>query len=381
MKRRVLKVAGIVIGLFVLLVLVSGPILNSLGVEIFCIQGDLSDLQFVRCSGVADPQPTVTPLPLPTLAQEVPIPVIFDDDGSPDGIIALLYFLRHPLYDVKAVTVSAGEAHPKIFAEHIAQFLAALGRGDIPVGFGRETPLDGDNAFPEPWREASDRFFGIPVSQSTLTSEVRPASELIVETLYDSTEPMMVFVSGTHTNLAEALRLDPGIGDHIRGVYVMGGSIYVPGNIQSDWPEIHNTVAEWNIWVDPLAASEVFSAGLPLHLVPIDATNQVLWTAADAQTWMSSSFPEAEMAGNVLDWMLQSWSLESAYVWDLVAAVTATDPELCPEVHLAVGIELGAGPEQGRTIVENEPANIWVCLDPDSGQIKARASSIMGQKH
>jgi len=188
-----------------------------------------------------------------------------------------------------------------------------------------------------------------------------------------------VFVSGSHTNLAESLRLDPGIGEHILGVYLMGGSVYVPGNIESDWPEIHNTVAEWNIWVDPLAASEVFTSGLPLHLIPIDATNQVLWTAADAQTWTSSPFPETVMAGEFLEWMLRSWSLEAAYIWDLVAAVSATDPKLCPEVQLALKVDLDAGSEQGRTVIVSDPAFAWVCLDPDSEQIRARVAGILGQ--
>lgn len=379
MKRKALKIVGIVVGSLVLIILVAGPILNILGVDTLCLQGDLSDLQIVRCPGMADAQQTATPYPLPTPAQEDPIPVIFDDDGSPDGVIALLYFLRNPLYDVKAVTVSQGEAHPQLFAQHIAQFLTAFGREDIPVGFGRETPLEGENAFPEPWREASDLFFEIPLPQAATTSEPRPAPELFVETLNSSTDPMMVFVSGPHTNLAEALRLDPGIGEHILGVYLMGGSVYVSGNIESDWPEIYNTVAEWNIWADPLAASEVFASGLPLHLFPIDATNQVLWTMADAQTWTSSTFPETVMAGEFLGWMLRSWSLEAAYIWDLVAAVAATDPGLCPEVKLALDITLDTGPEQGRTIVVGGPANAWVCLDPDSEQIRARVAGILGQ--
>jgi inosine-uridine nucleoside N-ribohydrolase len=42
---------------------------------------------------------------------------------------------------------------------------------------------------------------------------------------------MAVFVSGPHTNLVEAQRLDSGIKEHIGEVYIMGGSVYSPGNI------------------------------------------------------------------------------------------------------------------------------------------------------
>lgn len=382
MTRRTKIFLGILGGVLVVLVLFFGPgviLLEKLGLEPVCLQGEFPKLDVVPCPGRSSNLPTVTPFPLPTPAQETPIPLIFDDDGSPDGLIALLYFLSNPLYEVKAVTVSAGEAHPQIFAQHLANFLAALGEEDIPVGYGRETPLEGDNSFPEPWRDASDGFWDIPLSPAPEVYSPRPAAALIVEILTESTDPMMVFVSGTHTNLAEALRLDPGIRDNIEGVYVMGGSIYVEGNIESDWPEIHNRVAEWNIWVDPVAAGEVFSSGLPLHIVPLDATNQIVWNKNDAQAWVSFEVQKADSAGNILKWMLQSWSLENAYIWDLVAAVAATDPGLCPEEPLAIEVELEPGPKQGQLILTEEPANVLVCLEPIAPQIKLRVSEIFNQ--
>ncbi len=51
----------------------------------------------------------------------------------------------------------------------------------------------------------------------------------------------------------------------------------------SNWPDIHNGVAEWNIGVDPVAADEVFSARLEIHLVSLGATHQVLWFESDAE--------------------------------------------------------------------------------------------------
>jgi purine nucleosidase/pyrimidine-specific ribonucleoside hydrolase len=204
-----------------------------------------------------------------------------DDDGSPDGVTALLYFLIDPYFDVQAVTVSYGEAHPDLFAGHILQLLAGLGRADIPVGAGEPTPLEGNNAFPDSWRQASDTFWGIVLPPASVKSDSVPAAKLIADTINCSPEPVLVFVSGSHTNLAEALRLNPEIAGNIREVYIMGGSVYEPGNIKSDWPAIDNSLAEWNIWVDPVAAAEVFSSGLPLHLVPLDATGQVIWTQSD----------------------------------------------------------------------------------------------------
>lgn len=382
MKRKALITIGIILGVLILLLILNwlaAPLWVRLGVEPVCIVGSWPHLQVVKCSSQASVSSGVTPRPLPPLNGTDPVPVIVDDDGSPDGTIALLYFLRNPNFEVRAVTVSCGEAHPEIFAPHLMRLLAGLGKTNIPVGMGSAVPLEGNNVFPDPWRQVSDDFWGITYPQAPVLLEPTPAAELIVETIHNSPRPVMVFVSGTHTNLAEALRLDPGIVENIREVQIMGGSIHVPGNIKSDWPEIDNTVAEWNIWGDPVAADEVFTSRLPLHLIPLDATSQVTWTRSDALYWAASGTPEGILAGELLQWMLDSWSVESAYIWDLVAAVNATEPALCPEVPLSVDILTSPGPDQGQTVVTDQPQNVTVCLNPDPEQMKALVATVLGR--
>ncbi|MBN2557088.1 MAG: nucleoside hydrolase, partial [Anaerolineales bacterium] len=315
MKRRRSCIPGMLFGLIAALILLLGPmapLLIRLGVKPVCIQGTFPGLHIVRCPGEALPAETFSTEPSPTAAAPTPvafaapIPMILDDDGSPDGMLALLYFLQHPAFDVVAVTISPGEAHTEHFAGLVARLLSELGYNHIPVGYGRELPLSGENAFPEPWRAATDDFWGIPLPERDLSSQPRPASTVLLEVLTQASEPVLMFVTGTHTNLAEALALEPGIVDNIRSVAIMGGAINVPGNIASDWPEIDNAVAEWNIWVDPIAAHQVFTSGLPLQLVPLDATNQVVWTPEDATVWRSSEHPAGQYAADVLNWMLRS---------------------------------------------------------------------------
>jgi pyrimidine-specific ribonucleoside hydrolase len=382
MKRKALTVAGISLGLLLLLVIIisaATPLWVRLGAKPVCLQGDLLHLRVVSCQSTEVAPWPATSIPLPTPGGQRPIPLIFDDDGSPDGVIALLFLLHDPSYSVEVVTVSPGEAHPAVFAQHVARLLAAVGRLDIPVGAGRESPLEGSNAFPEPWRQASDDFWDIPLPEAARSPESLSAPQLIVETLNDSPQPMVIFLSGTHTNLAGALRLDPGIREHIREVRVMGGSVHVAGNIESDWPAIHNRVAEWNIWVDPIAARDVFTSGVPLRLVPLDGTDRVTWTETDARDWAASGSPEGALAAQVLRWMLGSWAADGVYVWDLVAAVATTDSRLCPEIPLALDIVIDPGTEQGRTVVEDGSPNTLVCLTPDAAQLKARVAAMFAR--
>ncbi len=131
MKRKFFVTLGIVLGVLALLLILiwpAAPLWARLGLEPFCIQGNWPHLQFVSCPSRAAAPSVVTPRPLSALPGQSPIPVIVDDDGSPDGMLALLYFLRNPLFEVKAVTISCGEAHPELFAPHILQLLAGLGR-------------------------------------------------------------------------------------------------------------------------------------------------------------------------------------------------------------------------------------------------------------
>ncbi len=69
--------------------------------------------------------------------------------------------------------------------------------------------------------------------------------------------------------------------------------------------------------MDPITADEVFRSSIPLRLVPLDATNPVIWTEADAAAWEASDSPEGRMAYEILRWMLRSWFPEGVYAWDV----------------------------------------------------------------
>jgi pyrimidine-specific ribonucleoside hydrolase len=377
MRRKILIISGSILGMLVILFILAvpaAPLWVKMGFEPVCIQGNWPNFKVVSCPQYSPPSASVTSLPLPTVGEQGPIPLIVDDDGSPDGTVALLYFLRNPLFDVRAVTVSYGEAHPDIYARHMIKLLESLKKGDIPVGAGKDSPLEGSNAFPESWRENSNNFWGVRLPELVVTREPASAAELMVDIIKQSSQPVGIFVSGSHTNLAEAIRLEPVIKQNIRAVYIMGGSVYVPGNIQSDWPEIKNNAAEWNIWVDPVAAKEVFASGLSLHLVPLDATQQVIWTKDDLPEWTSSGRPESAVAGEFLQFMLNSWSEKGVYIWDLTAAIQASNPQVCPEVSLSLDVITTSGSEQGRTMVRDGAANTAACLNPDEDQVKAMAA-------
>jgi inosine-uridine nucleoside N-ribohydrolase len=117
---------------------------------------------------------------------------------------------------------------------------------------------------------------GIKITHKEMNS---PSYPFIM--INQATEPVTIFVSGPFTNLALALQLDPAIKDKISAVYFMGGAVDVPGNKTGLMPDSGNRVADWNMIADPQAAKEVFESGLELYMVPLDATNKVLFSQKD----------------------------------------------------------------------------------------------------
>jgi len=298
------------------------------------------------------------------------LPVIYEDDGSPDGTSALFYLLSDPAASVKAVLISHGEAHAAPYIQDIARVLDKLGMPGLPLGQGSETSLGPAENFPDSVRQFADNFWGQPVPNQNKTYPVTDAASLIVSMLNQASEPMAVFVSGPLTDLALALRQDPGIRSHISAVYIMGGAVYVPGNMSDFYSDPANKSAEWNVYVDPVAASEVFESGLTLNLVPLDATNQVSVTMADTAQWKKGG-KLTEIPVNLYNMLFGGSSTKEMGLWDVMTAEIMVHPDLCKMTPLHLKVITQQGNMYGKTsVVSDGSPNVQVCLDPNVAKIK-----------
>ncbi|WP_144870165.1 nucleoside hydrolase, partial [Hyella patelloides] len=317
-----------------------------------------------------------------------PTPLIIDDDGSQDGMTAIAYMLANPQFDVQAITISQGIARPEVFDDNVLRMLDRLGDLDIPVGVGRETPLEGNNEFPDFIRDGSDTFWSpfVPLPEETPDVETEDAVDLIIETIHNSPEPVAILATGPLTNIAEALRRDPTIIDNIEVVQIMGGAVFTEGNLPvlPDPPFSTNTAAEFNIWIDPVAAQEVLDAGekgLKIQLTPLDATNDIEFDREDYQAWLDTGTPESIIAAEFLDYALEviQSDLDPNPVWDLVAAINLSEPDFSPEtpLHIDIDTESAPGDTQGATVaVADLPPNVLVSLDPSFDNLDFDADEV-----
>jgi len=94
----------------------------------------------------------------------------------------------------------------------------------------------------------------------------RNAAEFIIDAVRRHPHEVTILAIAPPTNLAMAIRLDPGIVPLIKQVVTMAGQVYVGGNAYLD-------NAEFNWWFDPEATRVVLRAAAPHVVVPLDATN------------------------------------------------------------------------------------------------------------
>lgn len=285
-------------------------------------------------------------------------PVIIDTDMGSDDVMAISLLLAHREIPIEAITVVNGLAHVRAGAANARRIVQASGRNSVLVLEGREMPLQRTADFPREWREGSDR----PV-----TAAAPPAPTItergevwLARRLKDAAHPVRILALGPLTDLALAL---PGA-KAVEEIVIMGGAFHVPGNLGDGGAfKTTNTTAEWNFFVDPEAATRVFNFGVPIRVVPLDATSRVKLDAAFlARFQRESRGTLAQIVSKVLNGERDMIDQGVFYAWDPLAAAALLDPTVATwtPAHVAMRV---SGNEAGHSVIVPGIPNARVALD------------------
>jgi purine nucleosidase len=96
------------------------------------------------------------------------------------------------------------------------------------------------------------------------------------------------------TNVALAMAQEPRLAKHLAGIVLMGGAMSEGGNI--------TPAAEFNFYVDPEAAAQVFSRGAAITMIPLDCTHQALITDQRLETLRAAGTPVGTAFYHLLEW-------------------------------------------------------------------------------
>lgn len=270
------------------------------------------------------------------------IPILLDTDiGSDvDDAFALALILESPELDLLGVTTVSGDTEAR--ARLAAKMLEVAGRLDVPVAAGepgKPLPIDQTR-----WADGFKSPSLVPAR----------AADFLQAEINRRPEQITLIALGPFTNVAALFKKDPLTARKIKQIALMGGSVfrgYQPGS----QPEV-----EYNIQLDPEAARDVFSSGVPILMAPLDAT-AMLKLDADARHRI---FTHLSLLTNALTLLYHLWNHETPTLFDPMAVALLLDPNLCETKPLAIEVDA-----KGFTrVVEGKPANTTVAVRADAAK-------------
>lgn len=182
--------------------------------------------------------------------------ILIDTDTASDDAVALIMALRSMAVEVVAITVVAGNVGVEQATSN-ALYTCELCDSEIPVYSGAAHPLRRELVTAD-WFHGADGLGDHGYMPARRKPEVERGPEAIARLVAEN-PGIEIVTLGPLTNIALALRLNPGLVRNVSRCTVMGGAPCCEGNV--------TPAAEFNIWVDPEAASEVFRSGLPIEMV------------------------------------------------------------------------------------------------------------------
>jgi purine nucleosidase len=169
------------------------------------------------------------------------------------------------------------------------------------------------------------------------------------------------------TNVALAFAREPRLAGHLQGVVLMGGSFSEGGNI--------TPAAEFNFYVDPDAAAQVFANGVDITMIPLDCTHQALITDERLEVLRSAGTPVGEAFYHLLEFNKRfdraHYGWPGGPLHDATVTAYLLNPRLFDGRRVRVEIECESPLTMGESVVDwwgvsGKPANALVLRTIDA---------------
>jgi len=198
--------------------------------------------------------------------------IIIDTDPGQDDAAALFLALGSPELDVLGITTVAGNVPLALISRNARMICEMAGRMDVKIYAGADRPLARQLVTAE-HVHGKTGLDGPELFEPLIPLQDAHAVDFIIDTVMaEAPGEVTLCPIGPLTNIALALAKEPAIAGRLKQIVLMGGGYFAQGNVTPS--------AEFNIYVDPEAAREVFAAGTPITMMPLDVTHQVLTTKA-----------------------------------------------------------------------------------------------------
>lgn len=269
--------------------------------------------------------------------------VIIDTDPGHDDAMALMLACKSSALELLAVTTVAGNSTIENTTRNARFILDFIGREDMPVYSGAVRPLK--RSLVQAVVHGTSGLAGIdPKNEASLTND---AAAQILRLVRKNPGEITIITLAPLTNIAEAIIRDPATMSKVKQIVSMGGAISVPGNM--------NRVAEFNIFVDPEAASVVLEfEAVSKTLVPLDACNHVQMSLDDFRRIRDVPLRKLllKMIRPYITNLRNDAGVDAALMYDPLTVFFLLQPESCKTTCYNVQVETRGELSRGMTIAD-----------------------------
>ena len=194
--------------------------------------------------------------------------VILDCDPGIDDTYAIIFLTAAAhagLIELDCVTTTSGNVPADQCAQNAGWILGLCGLPIIPLAAGLPAPLEVElTTTPETHGDT-----GLGYATAPERHVEHDWDALWIDSIDRGTDDLHLIVTGPLTNLAAFAHTHPEHFAKLKHITVMGGAVNYPGNTTPS--------AEWNFWVDPHAAADVFAmAPVPITLCSLGVTEKMV---------------------------------------------------------------------------------------------------------
>lgn len=280
--------------------------------------------------------------------------ILLDVDTGIDDSIAVLYALKNPEVRLVGITTGCGNTDTAQATENTLRLIALANPGyPVPVAVGACGPLAGEWEGPVPHVHGGNGIGDVELPPCSLKPTSEAAEDFIIRMAREHEGELVVVTLGRLTNLALALQKEPRLPRLVKRAVMMGGTVHAPGNV--------SPVVEANVYGDPEAADQVFTAGFDLTMVGLDVTLktrlhmhqiELLGKYTPAENRWIADYMKQALTLYMGFYRNQSFHLDHCPVHDPLAMLVAVDPSLARTRRVKARVECGGTYCRGMVVTD-----------------------------
>ena len=278
-----------------------------------------------------------------------PQKIIIDTDPGQDDAIGILLALASPEeLDLLGIVTVAGNVPLELTSRNALMLCELAKKPNTKVFAGCSRPLVRPLVTAE-HVHGKTGLDGADLPDPTISLQNQHGVDWTIETLLSAKDnSITVCCFAPLTNVAMAMIKAPEILTKINRIVMMGGGYFEGGNI--------TPTAEFNIYVDPHAASTVLRCGRPIVMMPLDVTHKALMK----RKWLEGLRDMGSAVGDAAYGMmsfyerfdLEKYGSNGGPLHDPTVIAYLLKPELFEGRDVNVEIEIHSELTMGMTVVD-----------------------------